>query len=459
MFGKISAMLSTAAILAAAAMCLTFSSCAKGGEEIPEPAAVTEDGKKIIKVYAWLVTDDGLYSAIRDFNAKSSEYKAELTEYASTYKEEPLIRLNTDLTTGNAPDILVVSQAMPVKSYIDKGLFADIYEFIDSDPDMKREDFLESVFRAYERDGRLCEIVPEFYIETVTGKTSLVGDKQGRTAEEFIALAETYPDKKIMNGSTTKSGALDMFVRYSFGSFIDRNTGKCSFDSEEFTALLEFCNRFPFEIPDGYFENEYSPVDEDYDLFNGNTLFSSEWTISSFTAIRLLERAVYGEPVTFMGFPGAGGNGAVIRPKSEYAIISDSANKEGAWEFMRYFYSEEYQDGIISSPSPNFPVRMSSLEILAENAKKGRYNPLERKYEEPVANLFGKEVTVGVNTDGDNRRIYDLIGSAAGVMEQDNYIYQIISDEAAVYFSGQRPVGETAEIIRNRVQNYLDENR
>lgn len=454
-FKKISAALLTAAL------CMTVSSCGKGADEqVSEvTAATTADGKKIIKVYAWYVTDDELYGRIYDFNYKSTEYKVELTEYVNAYKEEPLIRLNTDLTTGNVPDILVVHQAMPVKSYIDKGLFADIYEFIDNDPDMKREDFLGSIFRAYERDGRLCEIVPKFSIETVTGKTSLVGDKQGRTAEEFIALAEAYPDKKIMNGSTTKSYALDMFVRYSYGSFIDRSTGKCSFDSEEFIALLEFCNRFPFEIPADYFEDEYSWVDEDYDLLNGNTLFSSERVIGDFTAIRQMERVVYGEPVTFMGFPGAGGNGAVIRTGSEYAIISDASNKEGAWEFLRYFYSEEYQDGIISSSDPQFPVKMSSLEILAENAKKCRYNPLEQKYEEPTWILFGKEITVGVNTDEDNRKIYDLLESAVGVMERDNYIYEIIADEAAVYFSGQRSAVETAEIIQNRVQNYLYENK
>ncbi|MDE6599072.1 MAG: extracellular solute-binding protein, partial [Oscillospiraceae bacterium] len=280
------------AVLTAAALCLMISSCGKGGEEqVSEvTAATTADGKKIIKMYAWLVTDNKLYDAISDFNLRSSEYRVELTEYVHKYKDEPLIRLNTDITTGNSPDILVVHQAMPVKSYIDKGLFADLYEFIDSDPDLNREDFLDSVFKAYERDGKLCELVPEFYIETVTGKTSLVGDKQGRTAEEFIKLAEAYPDKKIMNGYTTKSSALDMLVQYSYGSFIDQSTGRCSFDSEEFTALLEFCDRFPFEISEDYFADEYSWVDEEYALLNGNTLFSSEWVIADFTVIRKLER-------------------------------------------------------------------------------------------------------------------------------------------------------------------------
>ena len=36
---------------------------------------------------------------------------------------------------------------------------------------------------------------------------------------------------------------------------------------------------------------------------------------------------------------------------------------------------------------------------------------------------------------------------------------QVPEEKAEMYFSGQRPAKETSEIIQNRVQNYLDENR
>lgn len=449
------------AAFTAAVLCLGISSCGKGGDEqVSETAAETSaDGKRIIKMYALRGDDISLKKSITDFNMKNPDYRVELTAYINEYKEEPLTRLNIDITTGNAPDILVVETAVPVKSYIDKGMFADLYEFIDSDPELKREDLLGSVLRAYENDGRLCMLVPQFYIETVMGKTSLVGDRQGMTVSELIELAEKYPDKKLLNGYTTKSSALDLLLRYSYGSFIDSESGKCSFDSDSFTDLLKFCGRFPFEVPEDYYTNEFAFLDEEYELFNGGILFYSNWTIGNFTCIRFFENAVFGEPVTFIGFPGAGGNGAVIKPDAAYAVMEDSENKEGAWEFLRGFYSEEYQDGILSSLSPNFPVRMSSLEIMAENAKKGVYDPLEGKYREPERNLFGKKIGLGLNTDEDNRRMYELLGSAAGTMENDVYIYGIVTDEAAAYFSGQKSAEEAAAIIQNRVQNYLDENK
>ena len=43
-------------------------------------------------------------------------------------------------------------------------------------------------------------------------------------------------------------------------------------------------------------------------------------------------------------------------------------------------------------------------------------------------------------------------------MENDAYIYNIITEESYAYFSGQKSAEEVAEIIQNRVQNYIDEN-
>lgn len=427
-----------------AAMILAISSCGKNQErQVPNiTAAQPASGKKAIKIYSWLILDYKLYDSISDFNGMNTEYEIQLIEHNDGSYSDRITQLNLDITSGNIPDILVIEESMPVKSYIDKGLFADLYEYIDSDPDIKREDFLDSVFKAYERDGRLYEVVPEFSIGTVEGKTSLVGEKQGRTAEEFIALAEKYPDKKMMNGFITKSSALDLLLRYSFARFADPNTGKCSFNSEYFIKLLEFCNKFPLEEDESYFKNENWFSEEAADLLNGNTLFSATYIINNFRAIRRLEHTTFGEPITLIGYPEAGGNGSVIIPVAQYAVFDASPNKEGAWEFLKYFYSEEYQNGIVSS-GYNFPVRLSSLALAAENAK-----------------TESDGIDYGANTDEDNQRIYDLLNSAAGgVIENDIIIFNIIEEETMTYFSGQKSAEQAAETIQNRVQNYIDENR
>lgn len=443
------------AAVVSAAMVLAMSSCGKNdNEQVPE-ISVTEDGKKIVKAYVDFNLYDNLYSQIAEFNKKSSEYEVQLTEYSKEF-EEPLTRLNTDITTGNPPDILILDAAMPLKSYNDKGLFADLYEFIDSDPDMKREDFIGSVLKAGETDGKLFKISFDFYIDTVVGKTSLVGEKQGRTAEEFFQLAESYPDKQAMPADMTKNRALLMFAYYGCNEYIDESTGKCSFNGDDFIKLLEFCDTFPSE-----FEGNRQEFDDEfaYAVHNGTTLFFSDHPIVRFNSIRLLEHGLVGEPVTFIGFPNVGGNGSVIRSGSnEYAVMSASPNKEGAWEFLKYFLSEEYQDSF-AMEQENFPVRKSSLELAAEEAKKGVYDSALEEYYEPQMVFSGNIIGVGLNTDEDNRKICGLIDSAVGHSQYTSHFYDIISGEATMYFAGQRPAKETAEIIQNRVQNYIDENR
>lgn len=443
-----------AAVISVAMVCAISSCGKKDNEQVPEPE-LTEEGKKIVKVYVDYNLYDNLYSQIAEFNSKSSEYEVQLTEYSKEF-EEPMTRLNTDITTGNTPDILILDGAMPLKSYNDKGLFVDLYEFIDSDPDMKREDFIGSVLKANETDGKLFKISFDFYIDTVVGKTSLVGEKQGRTANEFFELAESYPDKQAMPANMTKYRALQMFVYYGCNEYVDESTGKCNFNGDDFIKLLEFCNTFPSEFEGG--GQEFS--DELADAFhNGKILFYSDHPVYRFSSIRLLEHGLVGGSVTFIGFPNVGGNGSVICPGSnEYAIMSASQNKEGAWEFLKYFLTEEYQDNI-ALEQENFPIRNSSLEFAAGEAKKGVYDRVLKRYYELRMFFAGNMIGVGLNTDEDNQRIYDLIDSAVGHSQYTSHFYDIISGEATMYFAGQRPAKETAEIIQNRVQNYLDENR
>ena len=74
------------------------------------------------------------------------------------------------------------------------------------------------------------------------------------------------------------------------------------------------------------------------------------------------------------------------------------------------------------------------------------------------SNESPKKITIGANTDEDNQRVYDLI-SGAVELKYDPDVINIIIEEAGAYFSGQKSAKEVAEIIQNRVQNYLDENR
>lgn len=439
------------AAAAAASVIMTASSCGEnvGGQtpEAAETAETTASGKKLIKLYDYGMTSDQA-AAVTDFNKANGEYEIEVTDNFSLDNNDVLTRLNLEIMSGSAPDI-VSAYGLPMESYIEKDLLASFYDFIDSDPEMRREDFLENIFKAYEVDGELYESVTGFYLNIIAAKNSFAGEMRGRTADDYIDLAEKYPDKKFVDMQWSKERAFGFFMGEGCKSFIDEETGKCDFDNEGFLRILRFCNTFPDRVDDSYMLAPDWRRSEFDDLRDEKTLFMSyACTINDFYGLRKMESAL-GEPVVSVGYPYIEGNGAVIQSaETGYAVFKASDVKEGAWEFLRYFYSDEYQKKILSSYM--LPVKRSALEFAAEDAKKGFYLAYSGEYTDEH----------GINTDEDNRRIMSLIeGAVCRAGTEGSVIYDIINEEAAAYFSGQKSAEEVAEIIQNRVQNYLDENR
>ncbi|MBD5141480.1 MAG: extracellular solute-binding protein [Ruminococcus sp.] len=457
MFKRILAAVMSAAII------LALSSCGKDEPKRPEPE-LTEDGKKIVKMYAWRALDTDIYDFIRNFNARSDEYEVQFTELTVEYGgDKGNEKFNADIAAGNYPDILLYNWEVqfPIESYAQKGMLANLYDFIDTDPDINREDYIENLFKAYETDGKLYKVITSFSIITLAGKSSIVGTEQGISFERLTELVNEYPDKPF----ETKNDAFGTFITYGYNNYIDADTGVCRFDSEEFISLLEFCNQFPNEFyePQNADDIQYYLLDREAALLNGTMPFDN-MMIDRFGNVKYSEYMQFGEPVTFIGYPGVGGNGSVINPcDTKFSILSIGANPEGAWEFIKYFYSDAYQNKFVTEKvngkyCNRFPIKKSALEQLAEESKQLVWDSDEKEYVEPYYFWGGKKIPIGVNTDEDNRRIYDLINGA--VAENINFdVTGIIKEEAGAYFAGQKSAEDVAEIIQNRVQNYLDENR
>lgn len=429
-------------VLAAAAAVLTMTSCGENADNGTQ--------KKVLTVYALIGSDD-LKNAISEFNAQSDTYQAELVDYHDIYESDYSSRFTADISAGRHADILY-SMYCPVESYGKNGLLADLYGFMDCDPDFDRSELSDGMLKAYEQDGRLYKAVSGFRVNTIAGKTSVIGSRQGITSDEFIELMKKYPDNPL---GASSGDMLEILAEYGYKSYIDG--GKCSFDSGGFLKLLEYCGSLPERVSEENGDAEIMSM-----LRSGEMPFYG-MTIDSFRNIRELEQGIFGEPVTFMGYPDAGGNGSVaVSWAIQFSIFESSENKDGAWEFVKYFYSEEYQDGYFCDPLKNggyFPIRVSTLEKLAEEAKK----PVKgidsgKSYEPYFYAANGEAIPIGVNTDEDNQKVYELLNGA--VFTEPNYeIINIIKEESAAYFSGQKSAEDAAEIIQNRVQNYLDENR
>lgn len=419
-------------------------------EELPD--------KKLIKLFA-LKIDSDIRQQILDFNRNNLEYEIELTSYADY--ENGSERMNMDMITGNVPDVLVLGQDemgydIPADSYISKKLLANMYDFMDGDPDFDRSEYLENYFRAHEVGGRLYEIAPTFNIVTVAGKTSRVGEKAGWTMEEFNVLAADLTGEEIL-GVKRKEWLLNEFLYNCSDSYIDRKKGKCYFDREEFISVLELCNKFWDELPE-YVPDSYEVTGKirgDKQLLN----ISYAGTPMYF---RYLEKGDLGEQATFKGYPCSVGNGSSFQDTwgVKFAIFAKTSVPEGAWLFVKSFLSDEYQDMYSMQQTTSIPIKLSSIEKKFENEQK----PLEYIDSKGITryikeNYYYSGTDIGYPDAEEAKRAMEFIKSVETVHRRDRNLSVIVQEEAAAYFAGQKSAKQVAEIIQDRVQNYLNESR
>ncbi len=406
----------------------------------------------------------GIYSVRSDvieFNKSNDQYRIQITDYSSYDGSEDwtagLTRLNNDIVSGNVPDILIVSSSMPVSSYISKGLFADLYPFIDEDPDMSREDFLPNILEAYSVDGALYQITPSFNIYTMAAKSKFVGSEPGWTMADLLALQPNLPEGMSIFGDITRDSFISNMLYMSSGQFVDWKTGECHFDSQEFIDFLEFANTLPEEIDPSIYEDEDYWMDYDSMYREDRCLLSSVY-LNNFRTYNVSKVVTFGEDITLIGYPAAGGNGAAISSDTSYAISAQSENKDGAWAFVRQYLLPEYQETI----TYNFPIRMDRLETLMEEAKQKPYyldeNGEKVEYDD-VYYIGDQEVIVPPMTDAEVNLVRDYILSVTQVLNYDDQLINIVTEEAAAYFAGQRSAAEAAEIIQSRAGIYISENR
>lgn len=402
------------------------------------------------------------YYAERDivaFNRQNDKYRIEVKEYgdAGTSYEDKMNLFQAELTSGQTPDIIDLTYCpIPFETLVSSGVIADLNPYLDGDDKIAREDYVESVLKAYERDGKLYAIMPYFGVDVIVGKASDLGDAYTWTVEDVMAFADEKGSGAELLPGAAKSDILWMMCTMNRNLFVDEEAGTCDFTGEEFTKILEFANRFPAEA--------------NYDLSlekfrNGETLLYSD-TVTSVQNYQMYE-FMFGAPVNFIGFPTFGKSGLTLSSNgTTVAMGAESANKEGVWEFIRFNLTKDRQENV-GSPNGGFPALKSALEKQFENDREPEYdiNAEGVKTEIPKSTWSmgggGLDFSVDVYaaTEEQTDKVMEMIEAAQPDERMEDEIFNIISEEAGKYFEGQKNAEEVSSVVQNRVQLYLNETR
>ena len=416
---------------------------------------------KQVLVLACNGLDWDVRTAVVKFNKNNENYRISIQDYASLYGTEEdymagINRLNADILSGKVPDIVLINSNMPVDSYIAKGLFEDLKPYIENDAEIDMNNLAPNIIEAYSLNGKLYQLVPSYYIGTLVAKTADVGDKKSWTIQEMKDVLAQKPEGCMFLPNLTRDSMLHYILPYTQSQFIDRESGKCNFDSQEFIDLLEFIKEFPEEIDEAIYTDDYW---ESYDsMWRDGKVLAQITTIVNFREYNYVEKGTFGEEITMIGFPCENGEGSAINANLQMAMSAKSSLKDGAWEFMRYYLTDEYQNEI----TYGLPISMKRMdELMLEATKVPTYTDGDgNEIESPdMYYVGGMEIVIDPMTEKEAQQLKEEILKIHNVYSYDEKLIAIIQEETAGFFAGQKSAEQVAEIIQSRAQIYVNENR
>lgn len=394
--------------------------------------------------------DSTLADAVTQFNRDNPSITIQIADYLYGVEvidedgfNNEVMRFSTEIIAGKIPDIIEIGY-LPYREYVNKGFFADLYPFIDADPEFNRDSFVDGVLRATETDGKLFRVFPTFSVNCMFGNPSVIGSGTGWTMAEFMSVLDDNPNADMPIGQYTRDmDFLRMLVSLGMDEFIDWDNGKAHFDSPEFTKLLEYCSTLLHELYDDNGRPIYPDLEDitDDEAIAAGRQIIRQADIWDFYYVQLY-KTWFGGELAIKGLPSASRNGITLSPTLTFVITENSKNKEAAWAFLRTMLDGNWQ----LSNNMGLPVNRDAFDYTVSEALAGKFMQM---YTGPMAEL----------TQADMDKVRSLISNAKSTASWhiDPPLWNIIKESAADYFNGRCSAEEAADIIQSKAAIYVSE--
>ena len=430
------------------------------------PAEVPD--KEFITLGGFYISPDAK-KIISKFNKENSKYKIRVVDY-SVYNTQDtdykggITVFKGDVATGKIPDIIMTDGVPNVESYINKGLFEDLTPYLEK-AGISKSDFLDNIVEAGSKDGKLYNLIPFYTIQGFLIKAEYTNANNSISIDDYMNLEKKYNCVGTSIYYEDKSNVIEHSLGFNTSDFLDVKTGKCNFDSDDFKKVLVFANEFAADTDES--DKRFGNITYQ-GAFAKDLMLLSNTGMNSFRQTYRIEQSMYGKEAAFIGFPnGDGDSKPVITPNISVAISSKSKEKEGAFEFVKMLISEDFQTQVDNGTSGNagLPILKSAFEAMAETSKQpysvkdasGAIVPVDPELN--TYELGGKQYTYQEITDEHLEYLKNVVKSADHVLYKEDKILNLINEEAAPYFAGQKSVDEVTKIINSRVDIYVKENQ
>ena len=398
-----------------------------------------------------------LAMAIYEFNASSKDYYAgfKTYDYSRTYfedadseekaRQEKANELMRDIMDGKGPDVVI--NAFDLQQLNDDKYLCDMNDLVSSGNGINMAEYIEPVINLAKSEGKLYQMPLKFSAIGLSAPASCApANGIGYTFDEYSRVVST-----ANNGADDLAYQMDRSEYFSLlftamSKDLYQN-GNWDFNSPDFAALANYCKE---KVPQNCLAN-----------YNDPNFYMPEFKVSKLQTegIQHYITSVYTRGYDIYGFPSANGNhGVVISVVSSAAISSQTANKAGAWEFIKMMMSYDVQckEPVYAS------INLAALKKSGQDAVES-YNKTVAEYRNMSQREQNKNRAAGDSiptTEIDASAIdayLNLINKSKDIYRVDGQVLLIAKEEIQAYFFDQKSLDSVTGLMNNRTKLYKDE--
>lgn len=364
---------------------------------------------------------------IDSFNSQSDVYELQVRDYLADGEMNPddaKNRINLDILTQDAGDIYMYSENDFLNQ--DAGLFADLNPLIEGDPSFSKDDYSWNVIGSCETNGELYRICTNYVLDFYSIPRKFIGDKTSWTIDEYNAIEETLPSGlALLPKENAPEKFLNSLIGTTYRNWIDSASGKLNFETEDFYKVMQFA------ATPGSLETDEPCL--------------QRHIISRFRDYVRMTQG-FTEPVTFIGYP-TDDNGKINATIINYfSIAANTDVRDGAWAVVKFLLSDEMQKVIFENPECGIDGIPVNKNVLNWNISQVKAD-IEQEEGEGVVT---QELVDSFTT---------LLDSIDSCDRYDLEIGNIVQEESAPYYLGQKSVEEVATLMENRINLILEERK
>jgi ABC-type glycerol-3-phosphate transport system substrate-binding protein len=401
-----------------------------------------EDTREILTITVLTQVEEDLVEAVSYYNRTNLDYRIVIDDKAYQSNDDYHEAFNKQILDNTVGDVIIPSRYNDQDTtYTQKGVYEDLYPFLDADEEMSREDFFPNVLSSMEIDGHLYGIWRLFTVQTYFAPEGSLPP----TYQNIITLQSENPDLGIIPFGSVNTYVLDEIMQYNRGYFDSAD----KIGGEAMRQALLIADKYP--NPKEATDEVYpSDAENRYYYYSSFIYDAHSYVVSS--KIKMQTPAVpVGNPIP------EGEPQNYISPGLRLCINSSSDKKEAAWEFIKYYLTIPFGGNGISGMTvlkTEFD-KIKSLELL-ENEK------LIAEFGADYSNSTvgfgsGGSYSVPLSTEEDFDALESLINSSVYPDVFEGELLDIIEEEAEPYLLGQKSIDEVLDIIKNRAGIYIAE--